>query len=162
MARRRAKRYTRYWWNKKFKQYEAEYNKLQIEGYNERFGYEKIDTLKEFKQAYITTTEEDRLRGRKRSSNMAKKLAEDSFFELSRAEAKAIRNYFKELEDETQAEELKDITSAKIKDIQAGAFDRQSTEFYEFIREERARLFASGKSAEEVRKTISNVYFGSK
>lgn len=139
------KRYALY--NRKFKQ------KIKETGFEPVL--DKFDTLQEFKRAFIVENQKIK-KGEVKKPNrgITEDLVNQSFYRHSYKEARALMRKAK-----TKVKEL----GLSFSDLRREEnIELYETYLYDEIREERERLFKEGKSASQVRREISQRYWGSK
>lgn len=143
------------------RKYTTEYRKAwtkykkDIKKLEDRYGEEpeeRITDFYEFKRTYIV--EKERMaKGEIKKVNVAKKIAEDSFYEFSYRESRMIRKYAEE-----QGIDTKGI---KISDIRRGLKHELEDAFYESITDYRRTMLNSGMSSKEIAADIAIRYFDS-
>lgn len=125
---------------------------LTYREYKEIWAEERNDRIKEIEKG-------------ERSSlgDINAKIISDQVYELSEEQAYAIFDYMKTLSPEEREAlnfDYRNINKAIAK-LRQGEYVREELNLWEIIKEERDRLFASGLDKNEVRKKISQTFFGS-
>ena len=124
-------------------------------------------TYREYKEIY-TEERNDRIKEvesgeRKQIGNINAKIISDQVYELSEEQAYAIFDYMKTLSEEEKEAlnfSYKNINTAIAK-IRQGEFVSEELGLWDIISSEREKLFKQGLSKAEVRKQISQTFFGS-
>ncbi|MBO7713204.1 MAG: hypothetical protein J6S85_06510 [Methanobrevibacter sp.] len=125
---------------------------LTYREYKEIYAEERNDRLKEVEKGERASL-----------GDINAKIISDQVYELSEEQAYAIFDYMKTLSPEERAAigfDYKNINKAIAK-LRQGEYVREDLGLWDIIRDERERLFAQGLKKDEVRKKISQTFFGS-
>ena len=156
-------------WNKRYNSYLKRFyqrrDKMLEEGLTPYNGVpEKFRDFKELYSEYKNDRQKEVEKGKRTSiGNINDIIISDQLYELSEEQAYAIFDYMKTLSPEEREQldfSYKNINRAIAK-IREGSFVKEDLGLWDIIKEERERLFAQGLTKTEVRKKISQTFFGS-